>query len=395
MQENKVVACLLSSREAYDRLVPFFDKAQVFTPFGSRVVQEIGSFYETDPSAEAVDVGIIKQRLITESPKKDFIIEEYFAGIPSNVSVDNVVRLYEDLYKDSLRLELIMSLNNKDDDRTNELIEQLQTVSLEEQDEGLFNATSIPDLAEHFTGTNLIPIYPSALGAALGGGVPRQSQLCIFARPDVGKSVVAINLAVGAAEKGFKVLYVGNEDSPAVMMMRILSRFLRKPKTEFLKTPDESIKEALRRGYGNIFFKEMHPGTYKELRKWIEKLNPDVLIIDQIRNMHFKSDSMTVNLEQGVIATRNLAKEFNMVSVVITQAGDSATNKVVLEKEDVEWSNTGVAAQADLMIGVGQNADLRDQGMVVLSFPKNKLTAPLRPMSVSIDYAINRLTVSA
>lgn len=394
MQENKVIACLLHAREAYDKLVPFFDKIKTFTVFGSKVLQEITKFYETDPTVQYADVDIIKQRLIAENPKKDFIIEEYFAGLPNNVSVENVVKLYEDLYKDTLRLELIQSLNNKDDETTNKLIEQLQTVSLEEDEEGLFNATSVEDLAEHFTGNNLIPIYPSAINTILGGGVPRQSQVCIFARPDVGKSVVAINLCVAAAEHGFKVLYVGNEDAPSVMMMRVMSRFLRKPKDEILKTPDKSLEEALRRGYDRVFFKEMHPGNYKELRKYIEKVNPDVFIVDQIRNMHFKPESMTVNLEQGVIATRNLAKEFNCVSVVITQAGDSATNKVVLTKEDVEWSNTGVAAQADLMIGVGQNAELRDQGMVVLSFPKNKFTAPIPPISASIDYAINRLTIN-
>ena len=135
-----------------------------------------------------------------------------------------------------------------------------------------------------------------------------------------------------AAEKGFRVLYVGNEDPAPKMVMRILSRFLRKPEHEFRNQPDTD-QIALDRGYSNIFFKEMHPGNYAELRSWIVKLNPDVVVIDQIRNMNFKADSMTINLEQGVIATRNLAKEFNLVMVVITQAGDSATNKVVLRHE--------------------------------------------------------------
>src|SRR3990172_4958453 len=176
--------------------------------------------------------------------------------------------------------------------------------------------------------------------------------------------------------------------------MRILSRFLRKPESEF-KTLKGADKLAMDRGYSNVFFKEMHPGNYTELRTWIEKLRPDVVVIDQIRNMNFKPDSMTINLEQGVIATRNLAKEFNLVMVVITQAGDSATNKVVLDMNDVEWSNTGVAAQMDLMIGVGQNPNLKEQGIVILSFPKNKLCAPIKPISASIDYELNRITVSA
>ena len=393
MNETKLIACFLRSREAYEKVLPYLSDKYVFSPFGFKVVEEIKSFYDTDPSAEHVDLDLVKQRLIAESPKKDFIIEEYFSSVPVDVSVSNVLKLYEDVYKEVLRSELILCLNNKEDDRVNELIKQLQTFSAEEDEEGIYNATPVKELNKYFTGTNLIPIYPTAINTLIGGGVPRQSQICIVARPDVGKSTVAINMAVGAAEKGFKVLYVGNEDPPAKMVMRILSRFLRKPEHEF-KDQEDSDAIALERGYGNVFFKEMHPGDYKQLRSWIEKLRPDVVVIDQIRNMNFKADSMTINLEQGVIATRNLAKEFNLVMIVITQAGDSATNKVVLEMNDCEWSNTGVAAQMDLMIGVGQTPALKEQGIVILSFPKNKLCAPIKPISANIDYSLNRLTVS-
>lgn len=393
MQENKLIACFLRSREAYEKILPLLPKQQIFSSLGEHIISEVKSFYDTDSAATHVDLDLIKQKLIAENPKKDFLIEEYFANIPVDVSVNNVLKLYEDVYKDSLRSDLILCLNSKDDERADELIKQLQSFSVEEDEEGIYNATPIEELNKHFTGTNLIPIYPTALNTILGGGVPRQSQICIVARPDVGKSTVAINMAVGAAEKGFRVLYVGNEDPAPKMVMRILSRFLRKPEHEFRNQPDTD-QIALDRGYSNIFFKEMHPGNYAELRSWIVKLNPDVVVIDQIRNMNFKADSMTINLEQGVIATRNLAKEFNLVMVVITQAGDSATNKVVLDMNDVEWSNTGVSAQADLMIGVGQNPNLKEQGIVILSFPKNKLCAPIKPMSANIDYELNRLTVS-
>src|SRR5690606_32128932 len=109
--------------------------------------------------------------------------------------------------------------------------------------------------------------------------------------------------------------------------------------------------------------------TIHEIRSYVEKISPDLVVVDQIRNLAVKPESMTVNLEQGVIAMRNLAKEFNFVSVVVTQAGDSAHNKLILDYTDVEWSNTGVAAQMDLMIGVGQNEDFKSQGKVMLSFP--------------------------
>ncbi len=392
MNENKLLACLIKSRQAYETILPFLEESQVFTPFGREVMAQIDTFYSVDPEAEHIDVELVKQNLTKKNPKKDFLIEEYFAGLPTDVSVKNVLKMYEDLYKDSLRSELILHLNNKDDSKTNEIVERLQTFTAEAQDESIYHATPIAELNKHFTGLNLIPIYPTYLNNLLGGGVPRQSQICIFARPDVGKSTVSINMAVGMAEKGFKVLYIGNEDPAPKMVMRILSRFLRKPESEFRNNPDLD-KVALERGYGNIFFKEMHPGNYSELRTDIEKYRPDAVVIDQIRNMDFKPDSMTINLEEAVIATRNLAKEFNLVMIVVTQAGDSATNKIMLEMNDVEWSKTGVPAQMDLMIGVGQTPELKDRGLVMLSFPKNKLCAPIKPISANIDYTLNRITV--
>lgn len=394
MLENKIISCFISSREAFDRLIPIIKETSAFSPFAEKVVGYIGEFYSNDPAAKSVDLDVLRQRLVVDNPKKDFLVEEFLSMLPKDFSVENVVSLYEELYRDNIRMQLIHSLNNKDDEKTEKLMEELQTFSVEEKEESVFNATPIEELNEHFTGRNLIPIYPTALSDSLGGGVPRQSQLCIMARPDVGKSVAAINMAVGAAEKGFKVLYIGNEDPAPKMVLRILSRFLRQPEAEIRKSPKKSYEEAMKRGYGNVFFLEMHPGNYAELRKAIEKYTPDVVVLDQIRNMHFKAESMTMNLEAGVIACRNLAKEFNHVSIVVTQAGDSASNKLVLEMNDVEWSNTGVAAQMDLMVGVGQNPDLKERGLVVLSFPKNKFTAPIKPITANIEYDKNRITVN-
>lgn len=394
MNENKLISTICSSREAYAKLQPVVDQS-TFSDFGKLIYKEVVQYYETDSSIDHVDIDLIKVRAIELKPKQEGLIQDYFASLPEPSSADNILRLYADQHKTKLRDELIIALGSGNDRRVADLVDQYMTFKIEEKSgEEIYNSVPVEELEVHFTGKNLLPIYPTALCDALGGGVPRQSQLCIFARPDVGKSTVAINAAVGAAERGFKVLYIGNEDPSAKMLFRILTRFTRMPEQEIRRNPKVAYETARRNGYENIYFVAMHPGNGAELRKWIEKLQPDMVVIDQIRNMNFKPESMTINLEQGVITTRNLAKEFNLVMVVITQAGNSAANKTQLNMEDVEWSNTGVAAQMDLMIGVGQNEQMKESGLVMLSFPKNKLSAPIRPILANIDYSTNRLTVT-
>lgn len=392
MQENKLISALIGSRDAFYKVYPFI-KENTFYEFNSLVFDEIVEYYKKDPSATKVDVDIIKTRLKKNNVKKEKLVEEYFASLPESPSLPNLLGLFTEIQKEKLSQEVLKSIVGKDEERAKEYMEQYLTFGVEEVKEELFNATPIEKLEEHFSGRNMIPVYPTHLNELLGGGVPRQSQLCVFARPDVGKSTVSINLAVGAAEAGYRVLYLGNEDPAPKMMYRIISRFTRIPDHELKKDTKKYFDLAIQNGYGNLFFIPAHPGTLPELRKWVERLSPDVFIIDQIRNMHIKKESMTINLEQGCIGTRNIAKEFNCVSVIVTQAGDSARNKVALDMEDVEWSNTGVAAQMDLMIGIGQTPEMKNNNRIMLSFPKNKLTAPIKPFTANIDYVLNRVTV--
>jgi len=392
MQENKLIAALIQSRDAFHKIYPFV-KENTFYDFNSLVFDEVVNFYKKDSSASHVDVDIIKTIIKKKNAKKENLVEEYFASLPAPPSLPNLLELFTSVQKEKISQEIMKSIAGKDEEKAKAYMEEYLTFGVEEVKDELFNATPIDKLEEHFTGKNMIPVYPTHLNNILGGGVPRQSQLCVFARPNVGKSTVAINMAVGAAEAGYKVLYLGNEDPAPKMMYRIVSRFTRIPEHELKKDPKKYFDIALSNGYSNLFFIPTHPGTLPELRKWIERIKPDVFVIDQIRNMHIKKESMTINLEQGCIGTRNLAKEFDCVSVVVTQAGDSARSKLVLDMEDVEWSNTGVAAQMDLMIGLGQSPEMVSTGRVMLSFPKSKFTAPIKAFSANIDYATNRITV--
>lgn len=389
MNENKVISTLLKSRDAYVTLSPHIDN-QSFSDLGQVVFEEIVKYYTLDKETISADAEIIKAKLVKQYPRLAHRLNEYVESLPEPASVNNLLEVFLAHKRERLGMELIQAITSSNESQAKDLMDKFLALDqTEAEKDAYFNGTPLSELEVHFTGKNLIPLFPSRLNEIIGGGLPRQSQICIFARPNVGKTAKAINIAGGCAAMGYRVLYFGNEDPGPKMVYRLVSRIIKTPEHELKKDLEGYYKKALDGGYSNLFFVPTHPGNPREIRAWVEKVKPDVVVVDQIRNVHFSKNGMTVNLEQGVIFMRNLAKEFNFVSVLVTQAGDSATNKLVLKMEDVEWSNTGVAAAMDLMIGLGQNDEFRAQNKVMISIPKTKFTPPIAPFHAKVDYERN------
>jgi hypothetical protein len=79
------------------------------------------------------------------------------------------------------------------------------------------------------------------------------------------------------------------------------------------------------------------------------------------------------------------------VCVSVTQAGDSASDKSVLDLGDVDYSNTGIPGQADVMIGIGANKNQRDAGEIVISLPKNKVSGRHEYFACYTDPSLSKI----
>jgi len=135
----------------------------------------------------------------------------------------------------------------------------------------------------------------------------------------------------------------------------------------------------------------MYPGTVQEIEKYIRKVEPDVLIVDQMRNLESSDTNRVLQLDAVARNLRNLGKKYNLYNFSLTQAGDSADNKLYLEMGDVDFSNTGVPGAADCMIGVGANREFLANGFRMLSFPKNKIGHTKEPVRVTLDSERSKL----
>ncbi len=89
---------------------------------------------------------------------------------------------------------------------------------------------------------------------------------------------------------------------------------------------------------------------------------------------------------------RNLAKKNDILVIGVTQAGDSGTNKLRLEMGDIDFSNTGMPAQMDLIIGVGSNEEYDSKSWRMISLPKNKLSGEHLYFPVMVDTKTSKVT---
>ena len=391
MRENHVLASCLQSREAFDTIQKHVD-GDDFTDQGRIVWAHICSYYDADPRAARVDPEIIGEAiarsLAVDKHKEMFkrIVESLsdMDASPANVVSDLIAtkrdRIGQQLVAAILAAEPVEELTEK----WNEILatKEFEDESEEEARRG-YDVSQL--VGTDFDGAGLVRISPDSLNQRLDGGVKRGHHLILFARPEMGKTMLVIEMMAGFARQGLTTLYVGNEDPIADINMRVVNRLSGMTKAEVIANPKEADRRAREKNYDSIILKAMAPGSRREITQLVEKYAPDVLVLDQLRNLDMAQDNYVLALEQAAKFARLIAKRYSCVVVSVTQAGDSATNKAVLDMGDVDFSNTGIPSQADLMIGLGANQNHLNNMERVISLPKNKISGRHEFFAVQVD----------
>lgn len=246
---------------------------------------------------------------------------------------------------------------------------------------------------EH-TNAVYLKLSPRSLNDRLGGGLKKGNHVVAFGRPEAGKSCFSINAACGFAKQGFKGLYFINEDRPEDIILRCIANLSGISKFELVddETIDRAESIAKQNGFDNIRVISVAPGNLDQIDRLLGQYRPDWMVIDQLRNIAIKEDNRVVQLEKAATGIRTLAKKWDVATISVTQAGDSASGKAMLDMSDIDSSKTGIPAQADLMVGIGVTEELEDRSMRQLTLPKNKLGGKHESFPVRIDTLLSRFT---
>lgn len=403
--ELQLMAASLRSRENYDLIRSYIDvKLRTYSAAFQVIMAKIGDYYARDGTTTSVAPQVLIEQM-RETIRNDKHVDRFsdmIAEALGETSSDANVRAVVLMAKqqevgDALALALG---RGEQGEKVDALIEELsnlrQMTSLEELTEQGLEVYDDIDLeqliAVEFDPDSLIKVYPLSLNDRLGGGAKRGHNLTLFARPEVGKSATCVSINSGFARQGLKSLYFINEDRPQDIILRHVANLSGLNKQQIAADPKRAMSLANDAGFKNLLVVSASPGTPKQIQEYIDKYEPDAVVIDQLRNLKVRSDNRVNQLELAATEIRNIAKRMNVLTIGVTQAGDSADGKAVLEMGDVDFSNTGIPAQADVMIGIGMNAELEAEERRVISLPKNKLSGDHSSFPVNINRMLSRIT---
>lgn len=397
MNERKILSAFVKDRQSYEEVKGLLDRSD-FDSITLHLIDLVGEYYATDPKAPNVDVEILADRFARQcsSEKLENTVKSILTALPE-VSGGNVLRELREIkaYRLGLKLANSFTKGQTGPEVQKQLRDYLELTdavpSTRDDDEEPQDFTVEALVRKSFNTDGLIKLLPKSLTEHLDGGVRPGHHILVFAPTEMGKTLVVINMVAGFTMQGLRTLYIGNEDPVADLQMRYISRLTNYNKREVLSNPVEAQRRLDKRNYKNVIFAPLAPGTFLKVRSLVDRFKPQVVVLDQLRNMDVQSENRTQALERAATEARNLAKSLGLVVISVTQAADSASGKRVLNRGDVDSSNIGIPGQMDVMIGIGADDEMEKMGMRMLSFPKNKVSGNHDPVEIIIDPQLSKV----
>jgi hypothetical protein len=393
MIDGKVLAACIASRTAYERVRNHVDPDE-FSPQGGAWWKLIVSWYSADSTATAVDAQLLRQKGQRDLPaKSQETLLGWFDSLPPAPSPENAVLALLEAKRFVAEQKLLGALANLADSSEKMAAldayrELLKATSL---GAGKIERVTAADWLAGHTRERLVRIAPAGLQDSTGG-MGAGDVGYIFGRPEMGKTLLCISILRRLAMDGRKVVYMTNEEAVKKTIGRAISSLLGWTAAQVEADRARAHALAMSRGLGNVVFVHMEPGNMNQVEDEAAAYDPDVVFLDQIRNMSGKADSMTKRLEDNAITFRNLAARYRFAGLGVTQAGDSGDGKLFLDMGDVDNSNTGLPGACDLMVGIGADKMTFDTNRRGISLPKNKLGYTKEGFIVNFDPFRNKVT---
>jgi hypothetical protein len=401
MNEQKILAALMQSREAWQKIRPHVDK-QDFSSMAMLVYDEVGTYYERDMEAQFVDYECILDRLCNKHASHAEKFETFMRNLPE-VSTANILDDWCDVKMRALAQQMGALMVKGDLEKADELLpayNDLKTRGLQADEQEFMDKMVVYQdaHADDFTSTlekgARIPIAPAIVNDVIGGGLIVGSHTLVYAPPECGKTAFGVNTAYSIARNGRKVLYLGNEESAEMYLNRFLCRFCMKDLSWVLANKNAATELARTRGWANLVFIYVAGGNIPDVQAKILEHMPQVTIIDQLQNLQLggrgKEPEKTVLLEKLAYRMRMFYSAHKIAGISISQASEAAIGERFLTIKDVYYSNIAVQGSCDLMIGIGMDAQLATQNRRMFCFTKNKLGGEHPEIQVELVHQISQ-----
>ena len=218
-----------------------------------------------------------------------------------------------------------------------------------------------------------IPVLKENVGGIGGGNL-----MIAFARPETGKTAFWVSLCTapnGFAEQGAKIHAFINEEPAIRPPMRAISCYTGMTRDEIIEDK-EMANKSWSEIKDNISMFDTVDWSIEDIDAHCEKHKPDIIVIDQLDKVNVTGTYARTDekLRQIYTSVREIAKRRDCAVIAISQASADAHNRNSISFDQMENSKTGKAAEADLIIGIGRNANSDLENKIrTLCVSKNKI----------------------
>jgi predicted lactoylglutathione lyase len=389
----------LADRKNYLTLVNYLNlKGERYSREFKYLFKFIGDYYSRDPDTLHVAPAVLKEQIAVSLDNDKHVLRFHDMidrAVGQESSDNNVVATILLAKEHEVGIAIATAIaNGSDASKIDELIKErerirastsLSDLENSEEAEVIENIDIDSLIQQRLARGNLLEVYPSVINDRLDGGVEGGDHIILFGQTEIGKSAFSIQIASGFAYQGASGLYLINEDKTSRIAQRFASCLSGMDKHAMMNDPARAQARANERGMGNIRVIGITPGSLTQIEALVEKYAPRWVVLDQLRNINTGTrNNKVVQLDEAAGGMRNIYKAANCVGVSVTQAGASADNKIYLDVGDVDFSNVGIPAAADVMIGIGADERMKTSNERGVSLPKNKLSGEHAEMIVRI-----------
>ncbi|MBN1618551.1 replicative DNA helicase [Candidatus Dojkabacteria bacterium] len=402
--ERSVLGAILLDKEATIKVAEFLRPEHFYDPHNRDICM---CAFELFDQGLPVDIVTVSDKLKSKNLLKRIGGRTYLAELVENVPTAAHAEEYAFIVKQlSIRRRLITAaakINeiayHEDEEVSNILDESEQELFSITQDslrqnfkhirellkDAYERAESIDRKQDKITG---VASGFKLLDAILGGFQP-SDMIILAARPSVGKSALALDIARHAAvvEKK-KVAFFSLEMSNAQLMDRILGMQARVPfwdmKMGKLKEEGfERIADAMGQlAEADIYFDDIPGQSVLEVRAKARRLHMerglDMVIVDYLQLMHSRNlENRVQEVSEISAAMKNMARELNIPVVVLSQlsrAVESRSEKIP-QLSDLRESGS-IEQDADVVLFIHRedqyNSDSERKGMADIIIAKHR-----------------------
>lgn len=398
MFEEKVIRAFLLSRKDYDTASPHVRRKE-WSPLGLKVLETVDEYYRRDPAAERVDVDVFRsalERKYKDVPKHMDKVHDFLEGVlnieSSAINVISEIIEYRRAQTGTLLADALLAQDPSRIELYLREYEELADASvLEDHASEEYQNTELAALEAQFDDAGSWNLGIRALNERIRGGLRPGHAVVLAARPERGKTLFGIHIAGAMLVQGARVLYIGNEDPAPDLVLRLLSNLSGMTEQQMFASKELAMARARERGYDRCTIVGLSPGTLFEIEALVRKHEPDVLVVDQMRNVRANTENNTQRLEVVAQELRNIARKHQCVVISMTQVGDSGRDRLVLNDGDIDGSNTGIPGACDVIVMIGSNPDFEMRDMRQLTLAKNKRGGDHSDFAVSIDRNLSRV----